>query len=111
MGYQSEGGAERETVWLVGGEVDMHGYAELKGLGGRQFGRDMGWQLERKEETGRVGRWKVGCRQVVGRLVYPVKEADDREKDVGMEGGGHMQTLEAFGDGFGSKIVGVELYK
>ena len=43
-------------------------------------------------------------------MVYPVKEADDREKDVGMEGGGHMQTLEAFGDGFDNKIAGVELH-
>ena len=87
---------------MVGEKADMHGYAELQGLGGRQFGRDVGWQVERK---------KVGCSQDVGRLVYPVKKADDREKDVGKEGGGHMQTLEAFGDGFGSKIVGVELYK
>ena len=112
MGYQSEGEAGRETVWLVGGEVDTHGYAELKGLDGRQFGKwVVDWEVEREEETGRIGRWKVGCSQDVGRLVYPVKAADDKEKDVGMEGGSHMQTLEAFGDGFGSKIVGVEWYK
>ena len=109
MGYQNEGGAGRETVWLVGGEVDTHGYAELKGLDERQFGRDVGWQVER-EETGKIGRWEVGCSQDVGRLVHPVKEANDREKDVGKEGGGHMQTLEAFGDGFDNMIAGVELY-
>ena len=109
MGYHNEGEAGRETAWLAGGEVDMHGYAELQGLGGRQFGMDAGWDVER-EETGKTGRWKVGCSQDVGRLVYPVKEADDREKDVGMEGGGHMQTLEAFGDGFDNKIAGVELH-
>ena len=95
---------------MVGEEADMHGYAELQALGGRQFGRDVGWQVERKKETGRVGRWKVGCSQDVGRLVYPVKKADDREKDVGKEGGGHMQTLEAFGSGIDNKIAGVELY-
>ena len=39
-----------------------------------------------------------------------MKEADDREKDVGMEGGAHMQTLEAFGDGIDNMIAGVELY-
>ena len=109
MGYQSEGEVGRVTGQLVGGEVDMHGYAELKGLGGRQFGRNVGWQVER-EETGRVGRWKVGCSQDVGWLVHPVKEADDREKDIGKEDGGHIQTLEAFGDGFDNKIAGVELY-
>ena len=109
MGYHSEGEAGRETVCLVGVEVDMHGSAELKDLDGRQFGWDMGWQVGR-EETGKIGRWEVGCSQDVGRLVYPVKEADDREKDVGMEGGVHMQTLEAFGDGFDNKIAGVELY-
>ena len=76
------------------------------------MGRDVGWQVEREEETGKIGRWEVGCSQDVGRLVYLVKEADDREKDVGMEGGAHMQTLEAFfGDGFDNKIAGVELYQ
>ena len=64
MDYQSEEGTvERENVCLVGGEVDVH---EQKGLGGRQFGWDMVWQVER-EEAERVGRWKVGYSLDVGR--------------------------------------------
>ena len=63
MDYQSEGEVERETVCLVDGEFDVH---EQKGLGGRQFGWDMGWQVER-EEAGRVGKWKVDCSLDVGR--------------------------------------------
>ena len=79
MDYQSEEGeVERENVCLVGGEVDVH---KQKGLGGRQFGWDMGWQVEREEAgrvgagrvgagrvgAGRVGRWKVGYSLDVGR--------------------------------------------
>ena len=39
-----------------------------------------------------------------------MKEVDDREKDVGMEGGAHIQTLEACGHGVDNMIAGVELY-
>ena len=35
---------------------------------------------------------------------------NDREKDVGKEGGARMETLEAFGNGFDNKIAGADLY-
>ena len=35
---------------------------------------------------------------------------NDREKDVGKEGGACMETLEAFGNRFDNKIAGVDLY-
>ena len=47
-----------------------------------QLGRNVGWEVE-EEATGKIGRWRFDCTQDVGRYVYPAREVNDGEKDVG----------------------------
>ena len=52
-----------------------------------------------------IGRWMVGSTKDA---VYPLREVNDREKDVGEKVDTCTQTLEAFGNGIDNEVVGVE---
>ena len=90
---------------LVGRKVQKSTQAEQgpgNGLG-KKDGREFG-------EVERGVNWEIG-RRMVGSTedaVYPLREVNEREKDVGEEVDTCTQTLEAFGSGIDNEVAGVE---
>ena len=94
-------------VQLVGRKVQKSTQAE-QGLGnrlGKKDGREFG-EVE-GEVIWKIGRWMVDTRSTQ-HAVYPLREVNDREKDVGEEVDTCTQTLEAFGNGIDNEVAGVE---